>query len=403
MKPNHRLFYQVLIGIIIATSLITYVTLAQEKPKVFWDKIAFPVLMIQDSTFIQTISEELFIPLEPTTDRLALVDLNFDGPGVKDIIIVYPSCQTFPLDFLPEKVSKMMRRWPAPDLRKTIVAHDSLLAKLSPEKFKHLPLIKSLREYVRTIYGEEPLKVFYSQSENGLEIEILRIDLENQLLWEGARQQARLQKPMRNLVVLGSSTAEGTGPADPKNAWVRRFRAFANKIEPQLRVVNLAKGGYTTYQMMPNDYVPPPGRPAPDSLRNITIALRYNPLAIIINLPSNDAAAGFSVKEQLANYDSILARAVSRQVPVWITTTQPRNFAEEKRKKQMVMRDSTLARFRLKAIDFWSGIAREDGTIQPQFDCGDGIHLNDQAHAELFKRVVATGILDSVQVWLKSN
>lgn len=194
------------------------------------------------------------------------------------------------------------------------------------------------------------------------------------------------------VVILGSSTAAGTGPREIANAWVNRYLAYAESLDADNRVINLAKGGYTTYHLMPRDHLSPEGRPQPDPCRCITMALHLDPDAIVINLPSNDAAYGYSVEEQLANYDSILVLADRRDIPVWITTTQPRNLTVEGRANLMAVRDSTYARFGERAIDFWTGLAMEDGSIDPAYDSGDGVHLNDPAHRILFQRVVQAGL-----------
>jgi lysophospholipase L1-like esterase len=198
-----------------------------------------------------------------------------------------------------------------------------------------------------------------------------------------------------SVVVLGSSTAAGTGPRDIANSWVNRYLAYAESLNAEHRVINLAKGGYTTYHMMPRDHNAPEERPKADPCRCITMALHLDPSAVIINLPSNDASYGYSVDEQLANYDLILGLARERKVPVWITTTQPRNLSAEGRENLMAVRDSTYSRFGGKAIDFWSGLAMPDGSIDPAFDSGDGVHLNDRAHEILFQRVVEAGILNA--------
>jgi lysophospholipase L1-like esterase len=182
------------------------------------------------------------------------------------------------------------------------------------------------------------------------------------------------------IVVLGSSTAEGSGPLNPDNAWVNRYRSYLQSANQNSEVINLARSGYTTYKIMPDGFIPPPTKPTVDSDRNITKALSLNPTAIIINMPSNDATIGISVAEQLTNYDSILSVASAYNVPVWITTTQPRNLAQSGRNILMDMRDSTFARFGDKAIDFWYGLAQYNGYIKPEFDSGDGVHLNDAAH-----------------------
>lgn len=218
---------------------------------------------------------------------------------------------------------------------------------------------------------------------------------------EVSANPAIFQSDSVRIVVLGSSTALGIGPFNPNNAWVIRYKNYLQGINPANEIINRASGGYTTYHIMPSGYLPPPNRPFPDNSRNISNALSWNPDAIIINLPSNDAAFGYSVSEQLANYDSVLAVADAANVPVWISTTQPRNLSTTGRQNLMNMRDSTFARFGDKAIDFWTDLAMPDGTINPIYDSGDGVHLNDAGHGILFNRVVAAGILDSLLSDLK--
>lgn len=196
------------------------------------------------------------------------------------------------------------------------------------------------------------------------------------------------------IVVLGSSTAAGTGPRDLRNAWVNRYRKYLQAINGYHEVYNLAVGGYTTYHLLPSGTSVDSTRPQPDIKHNVTKALSLNPDAIIINLPSNDAARSFSVNEQLGNYQVILSEAAAANVPVWITTTQSRNLDSSGRQLLIDMRDSTYSNYGDKAIDFWSEIATLDGTINVIYDSGDGIHLNANGHKILFERVVEKGILE---------
>ena len=196
------------------------------------------------------------------------------------------------------------------------------------------------------------------------------------------------------VVVLGSSTAEGVGASPRDSAWANRYRAYLAALDPPAALNNFGKGGYTTYHIRPTGAAVPAGRPAPDTQRNVTWALRFNPDAIIINMPSNDATSGYSVAEQLANYDEILAAA--GDIPVWIATTQPRNLSAAGRANLMAVRDSTFARYGPRALDFWNGLAASDGTILPAYNSGDGIHLNNAGHGLLFRRVVAAGIPEKV-------
>lgn len=152
-------------------------------------------------------------------------------------------------------------------------------------------------------------------------------------------------------------------------------------------VLNLAVGGYNSYRLMPTGSIPPAGRPWPDTTKNITAALQAQPDALIINLPSNDVALGYSLEEQLRNFDTLAAVAAQAGVPLFVTTTQPRNFSAAQVQKQMAVKDSLLARFGTYAIDFWTGIADSNGLINPAFNSGDGVHLNNAGHQLLFQRV----------------
>ncbi|WP_157974570.1 SGNH/GDSL hydrolase family protein [Lewinella sp. IMCC34183] len=199
--------------------------------------------------------------------------------------------------------------------------------------------------------------------------------------------------PSCTIVVLGSSTAEGVGPTNRDSAWVNRYAASLAS-DTSIRIVNLALGGYTTYEILPDGA----SRPSDvnievDENRNITEALSYDPIAIIVNMPSNDAAKNISVAEQLANYRTIADSAAAYGVPIYIATTQPRNFSDAtKIPIQIEVRDSILKIYGDRAIDFWTGIAAENGFIREELGSGDGTHLNAAGHRILFERVAALQI-----------
>ena len=199
------------------------------------------------------------------------------------------------------------------------------------------------------------------------------------------------------IVILGSSTAAGMGPKDAKNTWVNRYRQKLQSINGHHRVINLAVSGYTTYQLLPTNTETPTNRPRPDSQHNISKALSYHPDAILINLPSNDAANGFSVKEQLDNYRKICRPIYQQDIPVWVATPQGRNMAKEKRQVQRIIRDSTYEMFGRKTLDFWRNLADWSGKISKKYNCGDGVHLNDEGHRLLFEEVWSKDVLGVVQ------
>lgn len=191
------------------------------------------------------------------------------------------------------------------------------------------------------------------------------------------------------IVILGSSTAAGTGPREPKNAWPRRYAAYLAQQFPHYQLVNLAVGGQTTYHVQASGFVPPAGRPTPVEGKNITAALRLHPRGLIVNLPSNDSAERIAPQEQLANLERIAQLAERSGVRVWVTTTQPRNFSDPQCRAQLAVRDGINTRFAPRILDFWQPFASATQRVKPEYDAGDGVHLNDAAHAILAQTVIA--------------
>jgi lysophospholipase L1-like esterase len=207
----------------------------------------------------------------------------------------------------------------------------------------------------------------------------------------------RLDPTVRGLiVVLGSSTAAGIGPKDPNNAWVARYQASLAAQFPNVTLLNLAVGGQTTFEIQPSGYVPPTNRPAPVEGKNITAALRLNPRAVIVNLPSNDQANHYPLIEQLENYDRVATLARNARVALWLSTPQPRNFSEPAQIEDLLkMRDAITKKFAPRVLDFWTPFALPNGFIKVTYNAGDGTHLNDAAHAVLADIVEAANIPDS--------
>lgn len=194
----------------------------------------------------------------------------------------------------------------------------------------------------------------------------------------------------KTIVVLGSSTAYGTGPSSIDSSWVRRYTAALKQIDPDFKVINLALGGYNTYKILPTGTVMPAGvSETIDVARNVTKALTYSPYAIIVNMPSNDALKYYTVEMQLANYEIIRKYANEQGANVWIATTQPRNFTDPVQIKiQKDLAAATMEIYGDYAIDFWTGTARDDGFILPAYNSGDGVHLNNAGHRILFNAVM---------------
>lgn len=200
------------------------------------------------------------------------------------------------------------------------------------------------------------------------------------------------------IVVIGSSTAAGAGASTSDSAWVNRYRHYLQSINAANEVINLARGGYNTWRLMPDNFNPPSNRPSPDTLRNISHALRQNPDGIIINLPSNDAAIGTGVNEQMSNFIHMDSVAKAAGIPVWVCTTQPRNFGSTQINIQLGVRDSVKSYFGSRALDFWTPLANVQSTIDSLYNSGDGVHVNNWGHRLLFQVAQNAAIIDSLVV-----
>lgn len=198
-------------------------------------------------------------------------------------------------------------------------------------------------------------------------------------------------------VVLGSSTAVGTGASRADSTWVGRCRNYLLALPPNKSgtITNLAVGGFTTYQILPTGHPLTANRPAPDPAHNITKALSYNPNAILINMPTNDIANGYAVSEVMDNLAIVANAAQQRGVTVWVSTSQPRNLWEGGRQRLRLQKQYTQDTYLNHSLDFWTGLASSTDSILPQYSYGDGVHLNDAGHRILYQRVVAGGVFNA--------
>ncbi|ADB39307.1 SGNH/GDSL hydrolase family protein [Spirosoma linguale] len=184
------------------------------------------------------------------------------------------------------------------------------------------------------------------------------------------------------IVIIGSSTAAGWGASEYKYSW-------AGRLTQQLstsRVVNLAKGGYTSYQLLPTKSSRPNNRPDADTLRNINAALKEKPTILIISNSSNDVVAGYGVDEVIDNFNVIRSRAFAAGVgTVIITTPIPRKFNADVTAKLLLQRDLVMKSYGSFAVNIFDPVANSDNLMKPELLSEDGIHPNDKGHEVIFK------------------
>ena len=202
--------------------------------------------------------------------------------------------------------------------------------------------------------------------------------------------------PTPMVVILGSSTAAGVGANPIDSAWAYRVQATVNQNGIKANFVNLAFGGYTTYQAMPNgDNVS--GRPAPDTARNITKALSYHPALVIIDFPSNDIAANYTDQEIVNNYNRMTQMLDSAKVQYIIFSTQPRDFTDPNQRIRLkTLNDTVKSVYTYHVNDFLDQLSTSTYSIKLQYEFGDGIHVNNAGHAVIYNATMAQSIFISV-------
>jgi lysophospholipase L1-like esterase len=186
------------------------------------------------------------------------------------------------------------------------------------------------------------------------------------------------------VVVLGSSTAVGAGASEPAMSWVGRLDAWLGTVAASHEVVNLAENAHATYS-----YRADGATPQPDPNHSITRALELNPDVIILNFPSHNIADGIPTATTISHYQEMKAAADLRGVPLFLTTTQPRNFGTLAQRS--LLRDEAIAvraEFGELVIDVYDELTNFGNLrLKAAYNSGDGVHLNDAGHGYLFETV----------------
>lgn len=186
------------------------------------------------------------------------------------------------------------------------------------------------------------------------------------------------------VVVLGSSTASGSGASPASKSWAALFDAWLGTATARHEMLNMAKSGLSTVEFLPD------GTPGSDPNRDISRMLEVNPDLIVINLPSNNVAQGIPVSTTIEHYRTMVAAADAAGVPLFMTTTQPRNFSDLS--QRVLLQDEAIAirtEFGARVIDIYDELVDYNNNLglKAAYDSGDGTHLNNAGHQYVFETV----------------
>jgi lysophospholipase L1-like esterase len=192
--------------------------------------------------------------------------------------------------------------------------------------------------------------------------------------------------------VMGSSTAAGVG-ATPGHGWAALIAD--NYAGRGVSAVNLGLGGSVTYNGLSLSETIPPGRPPQNSSHNIDAALSAGARLVLVGYPSNDTAYGYTSDETVRNHVLIAIKAKNQNVPTIVLSSQPqRGVPSAWAAATFADIDRRLAQeFGPCFVEVRSVLSTPQNTLDPQYDSGDGQHLNDLGHALLYNRVKA--VIDS--------
>ena len=203
------------------------------------------------------------------------------------------------------------------------------------------------------------------------------------------------------MVVLGSSTSAGTGASTYANSWVGLLTyRLTNDYPGMVSVSNLGFGGLTTFHILPTGTNNGAFRPAVDQARNITAALALKPQVILINMPTNDVANGFSDTETMNNFATVINAARAAGVKVLLTGTQPRGDIPLASRQRLQSQNTTLlGTYGGDCINVYDELTDfTTYSIKSLYSAGDNVHLNNAGHAYIYSRISAP-----VKTWVEAN
>jgi lysophospholipase L1-like esterase len=190
------------------------------------------------------------------------------------------------------------------------------------------------------------------------------------------------------LAVIGSSTSAGEGASSSSKGWVSLLAdALEDVVTTSFTCNNLSVGGYSSNDLSPGSR----------SNGSIDDAIDRDPDLIVVALAgSNDLSSGTSKSTFLSRLEAMRKAGQEAQIPVFFLTTAPKDLSND---EQEALEDWAHA---IKddfgscwtpsssdhspcVIDVFEPLASSSLGVRSEFGAGDGIHLNDAGHAEIFR------------------
>jgi hypothetical protein len=192
----------------------------------------------------------------------------------------------------------------------------------------------------------------------------------------------------RIVVILGSSTAYGTGITPSDSTWVNQYGAYGIAAGWFDQVINLAVPTTDPRSALPTSM-------GGDSLHNIDKAISLGASVIIVSFPTN--SYDWMAIDSIIYYHTVIwNKGIAADIPVYICTPQPRNpFGAATSIKLKDITTIMLSTWGAMCIDFFTPLSSGVSPYfyNPALCQSDSIHPNIAGHDSLYRRVLAANIL----------
>jgi acyl-CoA thioesterase I len=191
------------------------------------------------------------------------------------------------------------------------------------------------------------------------------------------------------LVVLGSSSAAGIGASNPSLSWVGRLRSWLHQTEGTTLENVAVPGALTSSALCTKNSTTTQKNVQTPAANTMDHAVATGTKRIILAFPSNDAVAGLSATDTLANIQQMVTCAQAAGAKVAIMSSLPRSGLTQDQRLTIKTVDTELQKlYRSCFVDVHDALTNEATlNVRTEYSAGDGIHFNDTGHAVIFRRV----------------